>query len=312
MIIAVRDLPDRCNNKAADHMQQNRISSKTRLLALFGYPARHSLSPIIQNRFLEDSGIDAVYVTFEFPEKRFTGAFRGAGDLGMSGLNITMPYKEISYLHSDIRDDRAEATGSVNTVRFDENGGMVKASGFNTDIDGIIISLESAGCSPEGASCLVIGAGGAARSAVYALKEKNAGKISIFNRSRKNAEKIKHEMDDDGRMIILEDLEDRKIPDSVDLIINCTPLGMDTGSLGGLMPIPDSWDLSGKTVFETIYKPVETELIKKAKKEGADIVDGLDMLINQAASSFQRWFGIYPETGHIRKMLTDKITDERI
>ena len=288
-------------------MQQNKISSKTKVLALFGYPARHSLSPIIQNRFLKDCGIDAVYVTFEFPEKRFPGAFRGAGDLGIYGLNITMPYKEITYLHSAVRDERASATGSVNTVRFDEKDGIVKAAGFNTDIDGIILSLDNAGLSPEGAECLVLGAGGAARSAVYALREKNAGNISIFNRTIKNAEKIKHDMEGNGNINVLQDLEDKKIPDSVDLIINCTPLGMDSGELGGLLPVPDSWDLSGKIVFETIYRPVETGLVKKAKKEGANIIDGLDMLIYQAASSFYRWFGIYPEARHIREMLAEKI-----
>ena len=99
-------------------MQQKNISSETRLLALFGYPSRHSLSPIIQNRFIGDNGIDAVYITFEFPENRVEGAFSGARDLGVFGLNITMPYKDYAFNFSHIKDDRAMATGSVNTIKI--------------------------------------------------------------------------------------------------------------------------------------------------------------------------------------------------
>ena len=287
-------------------MQQKNISSKTRLLALFGYPARHSLSPIIQNRFIADNGIDAVYITFEFPADRADSAFRGARDLGIFGLNITMPYKEHAFRFSQNNDNRAEATGSVNTIKFEDDDDSIKISGYNTDIDGIIISLENIGFAIEGSSCLVLGAGGAARSAVFALLEKNAGKICIYNRTIENAEKIKNSFGNADNIFILDSLENKKIRDDFELIINCTPLGMDTGNLKDMLPIPDSWDLSGKAVFEMIYKPMETKLLKKAKADGANIVDGLDMLINQAAASFYRWFDIYPEAKHIKNMMLGK------
>ena len=119
-------------------MQQKNISSNTGVLALFGNPARHSLSPIIQNHFIMNNKLDAVYVTFEFPEERAAGAFSGARDMGISGLNITMPYKEYAFNFSHTKDKRALATGSVNTIKFNENNGSVQILGFNTDIDGII------------------------------------------------------------------------------------------------------------------------------------------------------------------------------
>lgn len=287
-------------------MQQEKISSRTKLLALFGYPSRHSLSPIIQNRFISDNGIDAVYITFEFPEDRASSAFSGARDLGIYGLNVTMPYKDYAFKFSSSKDNRAMATGSVNTIKFEDDDSSIKTSGFNTDIDGIILSLENNGFSIKDSNCLVLGAGGAARSAVYALIEKNAGKIGIYNRTRGNAEKIKNSFSSADNILILDGLENNKSQAEFELIINCTPLGMDTGNLKDMLPLPDSWDLEDKTIFETIYKPMETKLLSKAKTDGAKIVDGLDMLINQAAASFFRWFDIYPETKHIKKIILDK------
>jgi shikimate dehydrogenase len=245
-------------------------------------------------------------MTFEFPEDRVEGAFSGARDLGIFGLNITMPYKDYAFKFSHNKDDRAMATGSVNTIRFDDNNGPIKASGFNTDIEGIILSLENRGFKIKDSSCLVLGAGGAARSAVLALIEKNVGKIGIYNRTRENAEKIKSAFSGADNILIVDSLENKKTQDEFHLIINCTPLGMDTGNLKDILPIPENWDLGGKTVFETIYDPMETNLLNKAKAEGAYIIDGLDMLINQAAASFYKWFDIYPEAKHIKNMILDK------
>ncbi len=172
-------------------MKQTSISSKTKLLALIGYPARHSLSPFIQNIFLKDNNIDALYLTFEFPEDMLINAFNGARDLGIYGLNITMPYKEKIYQMADDKDDSSRITGSVNTIRFDSSKNGIKANGFNTDIDGFTVSLKEAGQDLENKECLIIGAGGAARSAVYAFLSKKAKKVYIYNRTHEKAEKIK-------------------------------------------------------------------------------------------------------------------------
>lgn len=285
-------------------MQQKLISSRTRLVGLFGNPARHSLSPVIHNAFLKNTGIDAVYLTFEFPGDNFDEAFLGAKRLGLIGLNITMPFKENAYILTDDKDARSTAIGSVNTVKFNSSNGTSK--GFNTDVDGFISSLEGSGFNWNGSNCLILGAGGSAKSSVFALMEKNIKKIYIYNRTTEKAEKIKNSYSKEKRVKIeiLEELK-RIDPKDMDLICNCTPLGMDTPGVSELMPVPDQWDLKDVLVFEMIYKPLETRLIKKGINEGARIIDGLDMLINQAASSFNIWFDVDPEKKGIRGKLID-------
>jgi len=286
-------------------MQQKLISSETGLVGLFGNPARHSLSPVIHNAFLKSTGIDAVYLTFEFPGENFDEAFLGAKRLGLIGLNITMPFKDNAYKLTDSKDVRSTAIGSVNTVKFNPSTGTSK--GFNTDVDGFVRSLEDNDFDWAGSNCLILGAGGSAKSSVFALMEKPVKKIYIYNRTIENAEKIKNSYPVKKRIKIevLEGLEGID-PKNMDLICNCTPLGMDTSGVSELMPVPYQWDLKGILIFEMIYKPLETRLIIKGRNEGARmIIDGLDMLINQAASSFKIWFDVYPEKKGIREKLID-------
>jgi shikimate dehydrogenase len=285
-------------------MQQKLIRSETRLVGLFGNPARHSLSPLIHNTFLESTGIDAVYLTFEFPDKNLDGAFTGAKKLDFIGLNITMPFKEHVYRLADNTDARSTAIGSVNTIKF--NSASSTSMGFNTDVDGFVGALEESGFDWDSSNCLILGAGGSAKSSVFALMEKNINKIYIYNRTVGKAEKIKNVYSEEKRIKIevLEGLEGID-PKNMDLICNCTPLGMNTPGVSEIMPVPDKWDLKGVLIFEMIYKPLNTKLIIKGKSEGARIIDGLDMLINQAASSFKIWFDVNPETRGIKENLID-------
>lgn len=290
-------------------MQQKLISSRTRLVGLFGNPARHSLSPVIHNAFLKSSGIDAVYLTFEFPGENFDKAFLGAKRLGFIGLNITMPFKDNAYKLADNKDARSTTIGSVNTVKFNSSTGI--SEGFNTDVNGFVSSLEESSFNWNGCNCLILGAGGSAKSSVFALLEKPVKKIYIYNRTTEKAEKIKNSYSKEKRtkIEVLEELEGID-PENMDLICNCTPLGMETSGLSGLMPVPDKWNLKDIFIFEMIYKPLETRLIIKGRNEGARIIDGLDMLINQAASSFKIWFGIDPEKKGIREKLIDFLNNK--
>jgi shikimate dehydrogenase len=287
-------------------MQQLNISSNTGLLGLFGYPSRHSLSPVIQNKFLRDNKIDAVYLTFEFPEEELETAFEGAKSLGLLGLNITMPYKEKICSLLDKKDKIAAAAGSVNTIKFNRNEYFTEAAGFNTDIDGITESIKKAGHEIRDKNCLITGAGGAARSTVFAFLKEKAGKIFIYNRTAEKAENLLKVFDqkNSGKIFILYSLDDlKKRYDDLDIICNCTPIGMNLKKMIDKMPLPEDINLYEKIVFETVYNPVETKLVKKARREGAMVVDGLDMLINQAASSFKIWFGVMPETGNLKEVL---------
>ena len=323
------------------------IDSETRLLGLFGNPARHSLSPLIQNHFLQSYNTNAVYVSFEPSKDNLEAAFYGAKNLDFIGLNITMPFKEQVYGMLDSAEDGAKITNSVNTVRFNINTGS--AEGYSTDGMGLIQSLEDKNFSWEGKTCFMIGAGGAAKSAVFSLFSKPLKKIYLYdieyNRSlyllntitanilkmqdekqglvkkkSTKAEKIYTEkaaqmLDEiDNKIVVLTYLNEiEKELGSIDLIINCTPVGMDDGRPGsaGKCPIPSTWNLGGKYIFDMVYKPVETMLVKKAQNDGADaIIRGTDMLINQAAYSFKIWFDIMPSAkiiGEVKNIVKEKI-----
>jgi shikimate dehydrogenase len=320
------------------------VDSGTRLLGLFGNPARHSLSPLIQNHFLHSYNINAVYASFEPAKDNLKAAFYGAKNLDFIGLNVTMPFKEQIYSLLDRAEDGAKITNSINTVRF--NAGERTAEGFSTDGMGLIKSLEDKNFTWEGKTCFVIGAGGAAKSAVFSLFSKPLNKIYLYdidynrslyllntmtanilrmqdkkqglikkhktgqavqpgkNKKSGKAEKIYTDkaaqiLDEiDNKIIVLTYLDEiEKELDSIDLIINCTPAGMDDGTPGSAekCPIPRIWDLGGKYIFDMVYKPVKTVFVKKAQIDGAAaIICGTDMLINQAAYSFKIWFDIMP------------------
>ncbi|MCJ7665581.1 MAG: shikimate dehydrogenase [Actinobacteria bacterium] len=274
------------------------------MVGLFGNPAMHSLSPLIHNSFLERTGIDAVYLTFEFSLKSLAEAFLGAKKLGVLGLNITMPFKEHICRLTDSVDPRSAIIGSVNTIKF--NSGKRGSMGYNTDVDGFTRSLEENGFDWSGSKCLVIGAGGSAKSSVFALLEKPVKKVYIYNRTTIKAEEIRNSypMEKRIKIEVLDRLEEIN-PADMGLICNCTPLGMENSNLSDMMPVPDKWDLRDIFLFEMVYKPLNTRLLEKGKNEGARVIDGLDMLINQAASSFKIWFDVLPETNGIKKDLID-------
>jgi shikimate dehydrogenase len=280
------------------------IGPETKLIALIGNPVRHSLSPAIQNYFIKKYLLDAVYLTFEFPEEDLGEAFNGAKKLGFLGLNVTMPYKNEVFKLVDKPDDISRTIKSVNTVKFDRKKKI--SEGYNTDVKGFIGSLEEKNFKWQQSSCLVIGAGGAARGAIYGLLKKKVRSICIYNRTVEKTNGIIKDLKNEGsdRIKVLENINDLddKI-EGIDLIVNCTPLGMDTGiyksSYKNIMPVPDSWNLGGKFIFDMVYKPSETLLIKKAKEEGAVVIKGIDLLISQAALSFEIWSGIKPEAVYV-------------
>jgi len=280
------------------------IDSYTKPIALIGNPARHSLSPKIQNHFIRTYNQNAVYLVFEFSENNLREAFCGAKNLGFVGLNVTMPYKEKIYKMVDKLDSTSSITKSVNTVKFEGEGRI--SEGFNTDVNGFLISLKDKKFKWEGKNCLVIGAGGAARSAVYGILKNPVRTLYLCNKTKKKALdilKIFKKISSD-RIEVISNLNDIKDDTkNIDLIVNCTPMGMDLSDYKKLLPVPENWDLKGKFVFDMVYNPVKTRFIDKAIREGAEIITGIDMLINQAAYSFKIWFNILPETEDIKKEL---------
>ncbi len=274
----------------------NKYSNQNKkVLALIGYPVRHSLSPKIQNYFIKKYSKNAVYVILEFPEEVVEQAFMSVKKLGFTGLNITMPYKEIIFRLVDKRDRASEVIKSVNTVKFDRENNL--SYGFNTDVDGFVKSLEDKKFSISGKQCLVVGAGGAAKSTIYGMLIKKADKVYVYNRTNKKVSEIIDNFKDIGgekiKMLSSIDEIGSRLK-NIDLIVNCTPLGMDIDSYKDLTPVPLSWNFKGKFIFDMVYKPIETKFIRKAREDGAMIISGMEMLFNQAIFSFNVWFDIMP------------------
>lgn len=282
------------------------LDPDTKILGVLGNPVKHSFSPIIHNIFLKSNGINAHYYSFEIQEDDIGNVIKGALALGFLGFNVTMPFKETVIGFLDEIDADVEKIGSVNTIRFYHDRKISK--GFNTDGAGLIRSIENSCFEWEGKKVLIIGAGGAAKSAIYSILKKPVKKIMLYNRTYSKALGLfqRFSKNADNKIEVLKNL---KIKDDavkkIDMVINCTPLGM-KGVHGKELPIPHHWDLKGKTVFDMVYYPIDTCLLKKAKNDGAKTIKGIDMLLNQAVQSFYLWFGVRPATEQVREVLLDE------
>ncbi len=259
------------------------INSRTRLTCLLGHPVHHSISPAIHNASYESVGINAVYLAFDVLD--FPAAVSGLEALGAVGCNVTIPYKEVAYDVVDWLSDEAELTGAVNTIRFDE-----EVSGYNTDISGVLHSLEILGFRSVG-SALLLGAGGAARSVLVGLSGR-VNKVYITSRNIERVKKILPLCDKLGLDAKAVSWEERsRIAEKADLLINATPLG----TLGEGLPLEPRFLKQDCYVFDLVYNPPETVLVREAKRRGCRAIGGLPMLVKQAAEAEKIWFGIHPD-----------------
>jgi len=236
---------------------------------------------------------------FEFKPDKLASAFNGMKAMGFIGFNVTMPYKEKVFEMVDAPDEESCGTRSVNTVKI--LPGLTSAV-FNTDVAGFIQAAQQKGYRWKGSKALVIGAGGAARSSVYALISKQVDKVYVYNRTTEKAKNIKKLFKINDRIEIIKDLNDLNEKE-VKFIANCTPMGMALNDdLKNMLPVPRHWNLKGKHILEMVYKPIHTPFVKKAASEGAEIITGIDMLVSQAAFSFKLWFNMnkLPETQKVK------------
>lgn len=252
-----------------------RITAKTKLYGVIGYPVSRSLSPMMHNAVFLKRGIDAVYLAFDVRDLEY--ALRGSLALGIKGLNVTIPHKEAILKFCDELSDEVKLVGAGNTLVF---GDVMKV--FNTDVEGFRRALGNF----HPSRVAVLGAGGAARACIVALKDVN---LKIFNRSPDRAKKLAEEMSEklkrevEAGKLYKADLEE------FDLVVNCTPFGLNGEDIVDEMGIK----LPNKgMVFDLIYS--ETPLLKRAKKLGLEVKDGTEMLVYQGAESLRIW-GIEPD-----------------
>jgi 3-dehydroquinate dehydratase / shikimate dehydrogenase len=252
----------------------DQVDAATRVYGVVGNPVAHSLSPAIMNAALRRENVNGVYLALH--AKTLKDLLACMRDIPIHGLSVTMPYKESIVEYLDNSDPHTAKIGACNTVVRAQDG---KLYGFNTDIAGVVRPLEQR-MTITGAKVLVIGAGGAARAAVFGLKERGA-EVYILNRSAAPAQKLARQAK--ARVMKRADLKKA----AFDLIINSTPLGMGNSKES---PLTEK-EIHARFVFDMVYDPIETPLLKMAKQQGAETIPGLEMFVHQAARQFEIWTG---------------------
>ena len=258
-----------------------------KLLGVMGCPISHSVSPAVHTAAIEALGLDCEYLPFMVEPERLGDAVRGIRALGIRGMNVTVPHKERVIEYLDRLTPRAEATGSVNTIIND--GGVL--TGDTTDGEGFLRDFEMIFGPVKGRTALILGAGGAARSVAYSLAEAGCG-ILIVNRTEEKAENIKSMLRRNFDDIFVE--IGYNISDSVnksDFVVNTTSVGMANPEE---TPLSAEYLRENLGVYDIIYNPPRTRLMRDAEGVGATTANGLGMLVNQAALSFVSWTGKKP------------------
>lgn len=259
------------------------------LAAVLGHPIAHSRSPALHNYWLKRYGIKGHYIPIDIAPVDLSRLLRTLPELGFVGCNVTIPHKEAILQIADVVTDRAALIGAANTLIFRKDG---KVHADNTDGSGFIANLRQNAphWAPGSGPAVVLGAGGAARAVVAALIEVGVPEIRLANRTRARADTIRSDF---GAKIHVHDwVQVGNLLDDAATVINTTSLGM-TGKadfridLGRLNPKALCNDL--------VYTPLKTRFLIEAEARGATVVDGLGMLLHQAAPGFERWFGQRPE-----------------
>src|ERR1700678_116854 len=265
----------------------DQVDAATRVYGVAGDPVEHSLSPVIMNTALRRENVNGVYVPLH--AKTLKDLLHCVREIPLHGLSITMPYKQAILPHLDNTDAHTAKIGACNTVVRGQDG---KLYGFNTDGAGIIRPIEQR-LTIEGAKILVLGAGGAARAAVFGLKERGAD-VWILNRSSAKGQKLARQAK--AHSIKRADLG--KI--AFDVIINATPVGM--GNTRDC-PLKDD-EIQARLVFYMVYDPVETHLLRAARTKGIAVIPGVEMFVQQAARQFEIWTGKPAPAGDMLRAVT--------
>ncbi len=269
-----------------------KITGKTRIVALLGFPVEHSLSPAMHNSAFEHLGLDYCYVTFPVAPRFLREAVSAVRALDLRGVNVTVPHKEKVIAFLDEVDKEASFIGAVNTILNSE--GVLK--GYNTDGRGFMESLSEARISVEGRNVLIIGAGGACRAISYYLSQ-TASSLQIYDIDSDRVDALVRDLSgirsNVGRAGSLGSL------DGADILINATPLGLkDTDP----SPVDASLIRSEMIVCDLIYK--ETRLLRTASGKGCRTLGGLGMLLHQGVLAFEIWTGIKPPVDIMRKAIS--------
>ncbi len=275
------------------------VSGETMVFALIGDPIDHTMSPTIQNAAFRSTRLNAIYVPFRVERARLRFAIQGLKSLGVRGFNVTTPHKTAMFQYLDEVETNAAEIRSINTVKCDQG----RLTGFNTDGAGAISALIEAGVSPAGKSILLFGAGGAARAIAHSLAGQRC-EINFVNRTVSRARRLARLMHVKfgikANCVSLSGQSLRRHVQSADIILNASAMGM-AGNEN--LPIHKRWLRSDQWVFDIVYRPVKTLLLRNAVLAGARTIDGLDMLVGQGACSFTIWTGKKAPVSEMRRAI---------
>lgn len=255
----------------------------TPVAAVIGSPVDHSRSPAIHTAAFRAAGLNWVYLAFDVAAPQVASAVGGAAALGFRGLSVTMPLKTVIVEVLDELTDTARTLGAVNTVTFTAG----RSVGDNTDGAGFLRAVEAAtGWQAGRQATAVIGAGGAARAVILALAGAGATSIAVINRDERRAEVAVRLGGSAGRIGGPDDIT------GAALVVNATPVGMSGTPMAGEIALDPSLLRPDQIIVDLVYHPMETPLLAAARARGASAVDGLGMLVHQAALQFELWTGL--------------------
>jgi shikimate dehydrogenase len=297
------------------------INALTRYCAVYGHPIRHSASPAMQNAGIAALSLNWRYLAFEVHPDNLRAAIRGAQAMGFIGLNLTLPHKILAFEMVDALDESARTWKTVNTIRFEgrdatgawkplrECGDLpaeVRAHGFNTDADAIALAIEEdLRMKLEGAKVLLLGAGGAGRTAALKLAAEKVSELFLVNRTQSKAEELAAEIRACGSTTAA---RVGYPPGKVDLLINATSLGLKPED-----PLPlDGHQFAlrnAAAVYDMIYRPARTRLLDSAEACGCRTANGLGMLLYQGAKALEIWSGLQPPLEVMRAALEQNIRE---
>ncbi|MDO8364341.1 MAG: shikimate dehydrogenase [Actinomycetota bacterium] len=250
---------------------------------MIGAPVKHSLSPALHNAAFAQLGVDWVYTAFEVAPGNAQQAVDAMRVLRLGGLSVTMPHKEGVAQAVDALDSAAAALRSVNTVVPQADGSL---KGYSTDGAGFVASLAAAGVEVHGRTVCLLGAGAAARSISDALARAGVARVAVLNRTFATAHEAAELAGAAGHIATVADVR------AADIVVNATSIGMGSDDL----PCDPAALRSGQVVADIVYHPRDTALLRAARTAGATVVDGLGMLVHQAALQQQLWHGLAPDT----------------
>ncbi|MDI6654268.1 MAG: shikimate dehydrogenase [Candidatus Hydrothermarchaeota archaeon] len=266
------------------------MDARTIFFCVIGDPIEHSLSPAMHNAVFKKLGLNCTYAAFRVAPENLGSAIKGMGAMNFGGANVTIPHKVNVIDFLDKLSEEARIIGAVNTIKFGE-----KLTGYNTDGYGALRALRSSSADPNGKNILILGSGGAARAIAITLALKGEiASLTILGVVKEELRKLVDDINKGTKIraagkMMTDETKKEEIA-KADILIHCTPVGMHPKTNETLV----TRDVlrKGLVVMDIVYNPLETKLLREAKKAGAKTVGGIEMFVNQGAESERIWLGI--------------------